>query len=153
MKHSGLLTQVQNGPLSPCFTVQTACLIIAAKDILPRCSYSINALKKPLCDESQSGHEWRRRESNPPTASRKCLTEGELANSPEPLSGYCQETSGTGWLDSTADDGGDARDDNETESLRRVAGAWSHLQPHIREAIITLIDAALVQQRLEGGQS
>jgi len=34
-----------------------------------------------------------------------------------------------------------------------IAEHWPHLKPHIREAIFTLIDAALVQQEFEGGQS
>ena len=39
-------------------------------------------------------------------------------------------------------------------SVQLIANAWPHLQPHIREAIFTLIDAALPDQHeLEGGQS
>ena len=39
------------------------------------------------------------------------------------------------------------------ESLRPLIAAWPHLQPHIREAIFTLIDASLSQQSLAGGES
>jgi hypothetical protein len=38
-------------------------------------------------------------------------------------------------------------------SIRYIADAWPRLQPHVREAIFTLIDATLRQQQLEGGQS
>ena len=43
--------------------------------------------------------------------------------------------------------------DQNSPSLRYIARHWSNLQPHIHEAIFTLIDAALVQQELEGGRS
>jgi hypothetical protein len=33
--------------------------------------------------------------------------------------------------------------------LRQIAAAWPLLKPHVREAIFTLIDAALSQQGLE----
>ena len=47
-----------------------------------------------------------------------------------------------------------ALDDTEdVASLRYIAHAWTHLQPHIRAAMLTLVDAALPQQPLEGGQS
>ena len=39
------------------------------------------------------------------------------------------------------------------ESLRPLLAAWPHLKPHIREAIITLVDASLLQQPLAGGES
>ena len=39
------------------------------------------------------------------------------------------------------------------ESLQPLIAAWPHLQPHIREAIFTLIDASLAQQPLAGGES
>jgi hypothetical protein len=37
--------------------------------------------------------------------------------------------------------------------LLYIEERWHLLKPHIREAIFTLIDAALVQQELEGGRS
>ena len=47
-----------------------------------------------------------------------------------------------------------AGDDLANTSIRYITYAWPHLQPHVREAIFTLIDAALPDQhRLEGGQS
>ena len=39
-------------------------------------------------------------------------------------------------------------DDPSVDYIRRV---WPYLQPHIRDALLTLIDAALLQQRLDGG--
>ena len=46
-----------------------------------------------------------------------------------------------------------ASDTEFTPSIQYIADAWPHLQPHVREAIFTLIDAALDQQELERGQS
>ena len=37
--------------------------------------------------------------------------------------------------------------------LRYINERWHLLQPHVREAILTLVDASLAQQALEGGQS
>lgn len=34
-----------------------------------------------------------------------------------------------------------------------LADTWSLLPPHVREAIFTLVDSALLQQKLTGGQS
>ena len=36
--------------------------------------------------------------------------------------------------------------------LRYIEERWWLLPPHVREAILTLIDGALVQQQLEGEQ-
>jgi hypothetical protein len=44
-------------------------------------------------------------------------------------------------------------DSEFSPSIQYIADAWPRLQPHIREAIFTLIDATLRQQQLEGGQS
>jgi hypothetical protein len=38
-------------------------------------------------------------------------------------------------------------------AVQRMAQAWPSLPPHIREAVLTLVDAAFVQQQLEGRQS
>ena len=47
----------------------------------------------------------------------------------------------------------DSYDAEVRASIRYIAEAWPHLQPHIRESVFTLIDSALRQQQLEGGRS
>ncbi len=42
------------------------------------------------------------------------------------------------WADSDADDGG-----QKAASLRYIADSWPYLQRHIRESIVTLIDAGM----------
>ena len=94
--------------------------------------------------------EWRQRESNQPSSEAKCAGQKELTNTGFYLSGKIGVPD---WLNSTSADASLACGSEDTLSLQHVASAWPDLQRHIREAIITLIDAALSQERLEGGQS
>jgi hypothetical protein len=42
--------------------------------------------------------------------------------------------------------------DNLASSVRYIADRWQLLPPHVREAVITLIDAACLQHQSDGGR-
>ena len=58
--------------------------------------------------------------------------------------GHSSAPNGTDWQ------GCDCESD---AAIEQIARAWPYLQPHIRHAVLTPIDAALVQQCVDGGGS
>ncbi len=72
------------------------------------------------------------------------LSHNDLLKCPKCLAAYWLQTEDTDSPTLTPIDA----------TLLQIAHAWPHLQPHIREVILTLIDVALPdQRRLEGGRS
>ena len=82
----------------------------------------------------------------PETGRRNKLSNNDLRETRSAL-GVSWECSG--GTDCQCPAAGDAE---FTPSIQYIADAWPHLQPHVREAIFTLIDAALDQQKSERGQ-
>jgi len=98
--------------------------------------------KSPLLGNIQGSPQLRR----PETLERKQLSHNELDSAASPM-GVSWECPGGAECQCPPAGGSEF-----TPSIRYIADAWPHLQPHVREAIFTLIDATLRQQQLEGGQ-
>jgi len=88
----------------------------------------------------EDGDLWRRRESNEQATLHNQFEGNDFGNRPIPLgaSGECRPSS-----DCQCSSCADMCLDAPSASIQYVAEAWSSLPPHIREAIMTLIDAAL----------
>jgi hypothetical protein len=99
--------------------------------------------KSPLPGNIQESPQLRR----PPTGSCNRLPENDLRNA-EPSLGVSCECGGGNECPCSS-----PSDTEFSPSIQYIADAWPRLQPHVREAIFTLIDATLRQQQLEGGQS
>lgn len=75
------------------------------------------------------------------------LHDNELEQSQKTLGATGECVSGTSCQNSSLTD-------NEfAPSIAFIAQAWPHLAPHIREAIVTLIDASLPSRAVQGAQS
>jgi hypothetical protein len=90
--------------------------------------------------------EWRRRESNEETICRNECSGNSLREQPKALgaSGECLPSS---RCQCSALAGTSL--ESSPPAIRHIANAWPNLPPHIREAILTLIDAA--SSRLDEG--
>jgi hypothetical protein len=82
--------------------------------------------------------EWRRRESNANEENRNDLSVRELAISCNPSSTQGPRTGVSESHEVTAEAG-----NVPPLTVDYIATAWPQLQPHVREAIVTLIDGAL----------
>jgi len=87
----------------------------------------------------------RRRGSNPRADFSNDLSDNDLRNEPIQRAAFEQCFDNTDCL-CLALDGID-----DTAVIVRIARAWPNLEPHIRDVILTLIDASLNQQKLDGG--
>jgi len=85
--------------------------------------------------------EWRRRESNPRTDFSNQFSQQELQS--EQWSGAAPEQQATGTEGQSESLSG-TQSNSLSASVRRIADRWESLRPHIREAILTLVDAGTV---------
>lgn len=99
--------------------------------------------KSPLLGNIQGSQQLRR----PSTESSNALPENGLRHD-DPSLGVSWECGGGNECPFSS-----PGDTEFSPSIQYIADAWPRLQPHVREAIFTLIDATLRQQQLEGGQS
>ena len=83
--------------------------------------------------------EWRRRESNESPHFPNCKPGHNFRNEPPALTVFWKCSEGTASHDLTLPDV------SENGAIIAIAAAWPFLPPHIRETILTLVDAAQVK--------
>jgi hypothetical protein len=88
-----------------------------------------------------------------PTASKEKAT-NDLRQSHDGVAAHALQSTVNDSRSSTSN-GSDSHDREcqSNASIRHIADAWPNLKPHIREAILTLIDGSLAQQQLAKGDS
>lgn len=77
---------------------------------------------------------WRRRGSNEDDEVRNALADIALGDEGSEATAFCQ----------CSDDAGGHGLTEIPPAVQRIAKAWPFLKPHLREAIVTLIDTALL---------
>ena len=91
---------------------------------------------------------WRRRGSNEPTENRNAEAANELGDLGSRVSTSGPRTGGINGHQLAVNGDGNA---DYSPSLNYIAERWPLLQPHIRDAIMTLIDCASPSDASEGG--